>query len=117
VERRTNDMKKLPVWWNDEHWKDKELIQMCDCYSHVVTLGMLWDGELEDEWAYLSVFYALHPYEWSWKQRLGYIWRILTGNVSAVWEVILSREKALRIADFIKGCAELQDEETGGAHL
>jgi len=92
-------------YWTEHDWQAREIIEFCDCHEHAVSLGILWDGEEEDEWAYMDVFYSIHPWEWSWRQRLLYIWRILTGNVAAMWEVVLNKQKAVRFAKFILACA------------
>jgi len=101
-----------PDWWTDREWKDKDLIEFCDCHGHAVSLGILWDGEEDDEWAYMDVYYSINPGEWSWKERLSYIWAILTGNVCALWEVVLSKQKAVRFAKFILACAGEEDEQS-----
>jgi len=99
-----------PELWTDYNWTRQEILEICDCHEHTMLLGILWDGEIEDEWAYMDVHYAICPYEWSWRQRLGYIWSILRGEVNALLEVVLSREKAVRFAKFILACAGEEDE-------
>ena len=100
-----------PEWWTEQEWKDKEIINFCDCHGHAVSLGILWDGEIEDEWAYMDVYYSINPSDWSWRERLSYIWAILTGNVCALWEVVLSKQKAVRFAKFILACAGEEDDD------
>jgi hypothetical protein len=103
-------------YWVDDLLKRgyTEIAEVCDCHDHAISLMVHADG-VEEEWdCYFDVFFCIHPHAWSWRERLFYIWRILTGNVSAMWEVCLNKPKAVRIAEFILECAEVDGEGKNG---
>jgi hypothetical protein len=82
--------------------RDWELIESCQCGCEAVQIRIFEEEPDEPDICFFSVLSDLYYHNWGWKEKARAIWAIITGHDYWIWEVVLSREQALEIANFIQ---------------
>ena len=90
-------------------YKFKSLYIKCDCSTHMLQAERYYEDKVDKGFNFAIWYYGIRG-TLTLKERLRWCWKLLTtGNIWAD-SVIITDEKALELADFIK--TELKNENT-----